>query len=135
MGILDGKHCLENKCYKCCLDTEMILTMGDLIRLLIIGVNIEKSIYYDGEYWRLKNVNNRCVFLTDEGLCEIYDNRPLGCQAYPIVMGFFSECVPDDEVCPYVDLLSKEEIEKGCQILKNFFKELGEKPPRGEGVE
>ncbi|MHA1608664.1 MAG: YkgJ family cysteine cluster protein [Candidatus Njordarchaeales archaeon] len=129
MGLLDGKICLEKKCYKCCLRTEMILTIGDIYRLLRKGFKIFEFAYYDGEYWRLRNIGERCVFLNNDGLCKIYPDRPLGCRAYPIVMGEKYKCVPDDEICPHISLLSREELQEGCKILQNFFKELGEKQP------
>ena len=103
----------------------MILTPSDIERIRKLGYRINEFAFFDGKYWRLKNVDGRCFFLNSNGLCSIYENRPLGCRAYPIIF-VDNKCVPDFEICPYAVYISDDEIYKGCVILKEIFEELGE---------
>ena len=130
MGLLDGKICLKMRCYKCCLDTQMILTPSDIERISQkTGLKREDFAWFDGKYWRLKNVYGHCIFLDPiTGRCKIYEIRPLGCQAYPVIEKN-GICVPDYTYCPYAHLLSRKELIEGCKILRKIFKELKEKPP------
>ena len=101
----------------------MVLTDSDIRRIVELGYRLEEFAYFDGEFWRLKNVNGKCVFLDKNGLCRIYKDRPLGCRAYPVIE-IGGKCAPDHEVCPYTRYITKREIEVGCKILNNIFKEL-----------
>ena len=112
------------------MDTEMILAYSDIERIILQGHELEDFMYYDGFYWRLKNIEGKCVFLRNDGRCEVYRYRPLGCRAYPIVLDEKHDCVLDDEICPYAYAISKDEFLEGCRILSKFFRNLGEKPPR-----
>ncbi len=125
MGLLNGTICLKYKCSKCCENTEMILTESDIRRIVKLGYKLKEFAYFDGEYWRLKNVNGKCYFLGEDGRCRIYEHRPLGCIAYPIVK-INGKCAPDFEVCPYAKYATETEIKMGCKILKRIFKELRE---------
>jgi len=109
----------------------MILTYNDILKLLKRGYRLYHFAYFDGNYWRLRNFEEKCVFLNQEGRCLVYDIRPLGCQAYPVIVvekGNYL-CCELDNVCPYAYLVSKEEFEKGCDLLKLLFMQLGEKIP------
>ncbi len=41
------------------------------------------------ELYMLKSVNDRCIFLTDQNLCSIYESRPKQCRNAPY--NFFSK--------------------------------------------
>ena len=91
--------CLRHSCHSCCLNTEMMLTEADIKRIESLGYEgfyVEK----DG-FLVLRNVNGRCIFLGDDGLCRIYENRPEGCRYYPFVFDISSETVIRDSDCPY----------------------------------
>ena len=101
----------------------MPLTNDDIKRLKSLGFELEEFVVQvNGEY-RLKNVNDKCVFLDDNGLCRIYEYRPFGCRAYPIIV-VGNRCVPDSEVCPYVDLVDEDDIEIGCKLAKYVLSKL-----------
>ncbi|MEX2690290.1 MAG: YkgJ family cysteine cluster protein [Candidatus Njordarchaeia archaeon] len=127
MGILDGEICLKNNCHKCCINTEMILTPTDIERIKRHGYKLESFAYFDGKYWRLKNRNGKCVFLQNDGRCSIYSYRPSGCRSYPVIFDESTgKCILDGSVCPYIQHISEKEIKKGCTILIEILKELGE---------
>ncbi len=107
----------------------MILSYSDLIRILSAGYALHFFAYFDGKYWRLRNIQGKCVFLDKNGLCKIYKIRPKGCKAYPvIIVETDSEkiCYIDKEVCPLHEKMTDEEIKRGCEILKRLLRELGE---------
>lgn len=123
MGLLDGKICLKYKCYNCCIETEMPLTLEDIIRIRGLGYDVRDFAVFRDGLWRLKNINGKCVFLNDEGLCIIYPNRPLGCRLYPVIQ-VDDHCVPDFECCPYARYLSVEELISVCPLVKKLNKKL-----------
>ena len=103
----------------------MILTKSDINRISSLGYKLEEYAIFDGKFWLLKNVNGKCFFLDENGKCKIYDHRPLGCRAYPVIK-IDGKCTPDIEVCPHADLMTEDEIKAGCKILEKIFKELEE---------
>lgn len=129
MGLLNGKKCLEYGCFKCCLETEMILSYSDIHRIIKLGYKLDEFAYFDGHYWRLRNNNRRCYFLSNDGRCRIYKHRPKGCMAYPVII-IESEkeirCGVDD-YCPFSNKINLKELRDGCKILIELFRELGEK--------
>ena len=77
----------------------MMLTESDIKRIESLGYEdfyLEK----DG-FLVLRNVDGKCIFLGDDGLCKIYDDRPEGCRYYPLVFDISSETVIRDSDCPY----------------------------------
>jgi len=137
MSVLDGEMCLKVRCSKCCWDTQMILTPSDIQRIEKLGYKREYFAFFDGKYWRLKNVNGHCIFLDEKtGLCKIYENRPLGCRAYPIIVDDETNmCVIDIEYCPLAEKITVKEYLLGCRILQKIFRELGEKEPKPIGIQ
>ncbi|MHA1668761.1 MAG: YkgJ family cysteine cluster protein [Candidatus Heimdallarchaeaceae archaeon] len=75
---------------KCCKSTPPVLTSEDLQK---IGSVIKNNSWYltikkEGKKFFIvskKDKKDACFFLSDEGLCEIYDNRPLDCKLFPIL--------------------------------------------------
>ena len=59
------------------------------------------KIYYKNTRFRLKTIDEKCVFLTDEGCNLPEDIRPLYCRIYP----FF----PSDKGDQYINVLSSHE--------------------------
>lgn len=86
-------RCGFGDCYHCCLETEMLLTQEDLDRIKKLGYNVEEFTLHtkmtDG-FYQLKNVESIpgmiCFFLSDNGKCTIYENRPHGCRLYPLIL-------------------------------------------------
>ncbi len=129
MSILSGVLCLKNNCYKCCLETEMIISLRDITRILEAGYKLSEFLYFDGKNWRLRNVNGRCFFLNTDGTCKIYSIRPLGCRAYPVILVESNKEVKCgvDDYCPFSQEITDRELVDGCKKLVKLFRELGEK--------
>lgn len=94
-------NCVFKDCYQCCLETEMLLTNEDLERIESHGFKRENFCLPQSEvenFWQLKNIENRCFFLSKNGKCKIYDYRPVGCRVYPLIVDVkLSEFVIDNE--------------------------------------
>lgn len=101
--------CKSYSCSKCCHETEMTLSEED-IRLILEKGHLEFTRLVDG-YQCLENVNGACVFL-ENGLCSIYEYRPLGCRFYPVIFDEERNCAIMDEFCPYLEMFR---IEPGQQ--------------------
>ncbi len=95
-----GTPCLRYACVKCCLNTEMLLTCTDILRISRLG--FQKSFFVtekDGELL-LKNAEGRCIFHNGSS-CKIYRYRPEGCELYPVVLDMDRNEVTLDLECPY----------------------------------
>ncbi len=96
----------------------MLLTEDDKKRIGEAG----HTGYYDEESSQLVNVNGRCYFLTEEGLCTIYDIRPIGCRLYPLIMALPSRRAIIDDECPHHKEFS---IEQGdISVLEGLIETL-----------
>ncbi|MCS7102349.1 MAG: YkgJ family cysteine cluster protein [Candidatus Korarchaeum sp.] len=111
-------------CYACCLETEMILTEGDLKRIESLGYRREDFSEFRSGFIRLKNVEGKCYFLS-EGRCMIYESRPLGCEAYPVVFNVTTRSCELDYSCPAIDTVGRKEFQNKCRIVTRIIKELG----------
>ena len=92
--------CLEHRCIKCCLETEMPLSNSDISRIKNLGFSEDHFILEDRGELRLRNHRGRCVFHDGQG-CTIYNNRPEGCQTYPLVYDPYNERVVLHDYCPH----------------------------------
>jgi Fe-S-cluster containining protein len=85
------KICAEKCGSKCCKSTQPVLSSEDFMR---IKLNTDKIDWFEereenNEIVRLvrkKRDSNDCIFLTNEGKCEIYKYRPLDCILFPIFL-------------------------------------------------
>jgi|Deesub1362B_J571_1020462.scaffolds.fasta_scaffold73576_1 hypothetical protein len=118
--------CVALKCGKCCYDTEMPLTKGDVERITTSGFKLEDfSVVIDGVR-RLRNVGGRCFFLQNDR-CKIYEHRPEGCRIYPLVLNEDGDVVVDD-ICPLKskieEKITEELAEKARKALERIIKEV-----------
>ena len=112
-------------CVKCCLRTEMIITPSDIRRLEMLGFKKNKFATYDGKFWRLKNVSNKCVFLDEkQKICKVYEHRPLGCRAYPVIY-LIGEGFTIDRECPAYKTLTADDLVKGMKLIIRILSEYG----------
>jgi len=97
--------CFFHHCAKCCENTEMALSVEDIIRIENFNnLGLKRADFcsiIDGMYI-LKNIHNHCIFLAENtNMCTIYDIRPTGCRFYPMVFNEMeSRCIRDVD-CPY----------------------------------
>ncbi len=102
----------------------MILLGSDLKRLSRY-YKVEDFAIFDGRFWRLKNLNGRCVFLDLNGKrCRIYEMRPLGCRLYPVVWDPERGVIVDKE-CPMRHTVTADEVFLKAKILLRAMREEG----------
>ena len=89
------------KCGKCCRSTDLekrivIIYPSDLIHISnTLHISKKEFIHkycekddiqcegYVIKIYMLKNINNQCIFLSDNNLCEIFEHRPIQCRKAP----------------------------------------------------
>ena len=92
--------CLQYRCVKCCLNTEMLLSSSDIRQIRSLGFSENFFIVKKNGNQRLKNLSGRCVFHNGQR-CTIYNYRPEGCRLYPVI---FHESMGEavlDSYCPH----------------------------------
>ena len=94
--------CLRYGCIKCCLDTEMPLSVLDIARIKGLGFSENSFIVERNGNWQLKNLSGRCVFHNGQR-CTIYDHRPEGCQLYPVIFNEYKGEAVLDSYCPHYE--------------------------------
>jgi hypothetical protein len=105
----------------------MILTEDDIKRIERLGYERDMFLTNIDGYPRLRNIDNRCLFLDiRSGKCMIYNNRPLGCRIYPVIYhpkkGFMI-----DDICPARNTISIKEFLGRVNALKYFLNKIGYK--------
>lgn len=91
--------CLTTKCYRCCMNTNMLLSHHDVKTIEGLGYPKDFFLIQKNGWLQLKNNQGRCVFHTTEQCC-IYDHRPEGCKLYPIVYQNDTSQIMLDNDCP-----------------------------------
>lgn len=92
--------CLQYRCIKCCLNTEMSLSSSDTVRIKGLGFSENFFIVKRGGYQQLKNSAGRCVFHNGQR-CIIYNDRPEGCRLYPAIFDEDTGEAVFDCYCPH----------------------------------
>lgn len=113
-----------SRCGVCCLETEMLLSSGDIARLERDGHTTERfaQLGSDG-YFTLRNNQGCCVFYDKEKRrCKVYLSRPSGCRIYPIIHDE-ERGVLIDRICPVKSMITLQEKEKkGRAVVKLLAK-------------
>ncbi|MGC8544132.1 MAG: YkgJ family cysteine cluster protein [Vulcanisaeta sp.] len=110
------------KCGQCCMNTQMELLPEDIERITSLGYRLEDFAVFDGEIWRLRNVDGHCVFLNPQTMeCTIYEDRPIGCRLYPLVYDDVEGPYIDRE-CPAWNTVDKSEINRLGKYLEVFIR-------------
>jgi Fe-S-cluster containining protein len=117
-------------CGKCCIETEMIVSQGDIN---LIKINWQKNTKRQEFYmknkenlFQLKNIEGYCVFFDKVSkICNIYEYRPQGCRFYPLIFDFEGKKCVFDEDCPRTHLFYKEKktLKNTCKNLRKFLSE------------
>ncbi|HJM67281.1 MAG TPA: YkgJ family cysteine cluster protein [Candidatus Thalassarchaeaceae archaeon] len=110
MGAWSTTPCLEKGCSFCCRKTEMPLSPSDVLRVATTTGQHPDQFSKEESGIRIllnNSVTEACVFLDTEsadpqapGLCSIYENRPIGCRTYPLILNEEDEAFLDS-LCPY----------------------------------
>ena len=92
--------CLEYRCVKCCLNTEMLLSSSDIVRIRGLGFSEDSFIVKKNGNRQLKNLSGRCVFHNGQR-CTVYSYRPEGCRLYPAIFYEDTRETGLDSYCPH----------------------------------
>ncbi len=134
------------KCGKCCISSEKeersVLILPSDVVMLSNYLNINKTVFLRKfckesmlqvdemkiKIYMLRFPNHRCIFLTTNNLCEVYNHRPKQCKYAPY--NFFSDVelwkgIPCVDINYLKKCVSKEEDKKNIQELLRGY-DLGE---------
>jgi Fe-S-cluster containining protein len=106
-------------CGICCTETEMLLSREDIKRLEKKGYNKKFFLRYDkAGYAKLKNRSGYCVFYNlEKHQCNIYFDKPSGCNVYPVILDDDSGIIIDD-ICEAKETIDPEEkTAKGKEVI------------------
>lgn len=67
-----------------------------------------------GNYFAIRMIKGRCIFLNRENRCQIYECRPALCDLYPVI-----DVDAVDERCPIANKLSSEMLD----VLKRRYED------------
>jgi Fe-S-cluster containining protein len=97
--------CIANKCTKCCRETQMPLSLGDIDRLSALGHRLaEFSVANADGSIRLRNrADGACFFLEPSGRCGVNSVKPEGCRLYPFIWDEDARKTIRDDYCPYTE--------------------------------
>ena len=111
------------KCGICCVGTQMELLPEDIERIEALGYRLDEFAVFDGEIYRLKNIDGHCIFYDPAtSTCKIYDKRPIGCRLYPLV--YDGRQVYVDRTCPTWDTVPRREIERLAPYVAKFIDDV-----------
>ncbi len=107
------------------MDTEMEISNQEVNNLVNLGYKKNEFIIIKNGYMQLKNVNGYCYFYdTEKRLCKIYNNRPLGCRFYPIILNEKNKCIIDSHCFCYEKNKSIKIPPSICSELRRYVKSL-----------
>ncbi|MBD3227713.1 MAG: hypothetical protein GF329_05955 [Candidatus Lokiarchaeota archaeon] len=124
ISILNRINIECNKCGFCCKDTEMEISRNELIKIEKLGFSGEKFTEIKNGFLKLKNINGFCYFYEKKTKkCIIYENRPLGCRFYPVIL-FDNECIIDKDCSCYEKNKNLKIPKRICDELKKYIEIL-----------
>ena len=104
----------------------MELSSDDIRRLEGAGYHRNQFSVLNNHEIRLMNVDGRCYFYSlNEGKCQVYKKRPLGCRLYPVVYSD-DEGVMVDKLCPMGHTVSKRESRTKGSVLRKLLRKIVE---------
>ena len=84
---MDAKEICKS-CRKCCIGTEIRLIPDDTERWkkeerldILLCIN---PLLGESRQLIKKDKNNECIFLSEDGSCEIHDTKPYICRKFPV---------------------------------------------------
>jgi Fe-S-cluster containining protein len=97
--MLNPKTFVCERCGECCKKLYILLASNDIERIKKLGHALDSFSESEqlGEYKGkrvLKKVDSKCIFLSDDNLCKIYDSRPEICRKYPFFGKPVESCKP-----------------------------------------
>lgn len=115
----------EKLCGKCCYETKMPLTKGDVDRIKKLGFSESFFVDRRSRIPRLKNIEGHCVFLDpNTNVCTIYPDRPEGCRLYPLIYDEERDDIVVDPLCPRAHLVPQKLIRELSSALLSLIHKL-----------
>lgn len=111
------------QCGRCCVDTEMQLTINDVQRLESLGYARADFVEeHPSGFLHLQNRAGACVFFNAATRrCLIYDSRPAGCRLYPLVYLLSPpQVVVDSTPCPHAHVITPAERKAAQPQLRHL---------------
>ncbi len=123
-----GSCCQEYGCIHCCKDTHMPLSYDDVARISRLGYASHFFVRRLRSWLQLQNRKGKCVFHNGTG-CIIYDNRPDGCQLYPVIFDKELDSAVVDDECLHRDCfkLSDDRVQKLYALVSKIEHERDER--------
>jgi uncharacterized protein len=111
-------HC--SNCGVCCTETEMLLSIKDILRLEKRGFKHRDFAKYDKlGYAQLKNRGGYCIFYDRTNRrCSVYTDRPSGCRVYPVIVDEEKGIVLDTICESRNTITDQEKILKGKRVTR-----------------
>ncbi|MFW9921877.1 MAG: YkgJ family cysteine cluster protein [Candidatus Thorarchaeota archaeon] len=119
-----GGICSNFHCAKCCRETEMLLSMEDITRIVSLGYKQGDFSFINNEgFFCLRNINDSCFFLQDNK-CVIYSFRPQGCKYYPIIFDLDTNKAIIDVDCPLKSTIQKSTVKLFEKEIRKYVNRL-----------
>ena len=127
-------RCLETKCIRCCIETNMVLTYRDIENIQKMGYNRQFFVSEHKGWLQLKNHQGYCVFHNGKQ-CTIYLQKPEGCTLYPVVYDKDNDSAILDDECPQQHrfLLSKVKSKQLHNLISILEQERTERRQSTDG--
>ena len=92
------------------MEQRVILSEGDIDRLVSIGYDLSFFAVKKGDYYYLREYGGKCVFYdVDSRSCRVYEYRPLVCRLYPLVYQE-KNVILDIENCPEAKNIDEDDL-------------------------
>ncbi|OLS32718.1 MAG: hypothetical protein HeimAB125_06100 [Candidatus Heimdallarchaeota archaeon AB_125] len=122
----------SDRCYECCLETEMPLAEKDITRISKLGFQIDEFLEEKDGFMVLRNKEGMCFFLK-ESRCTIYENRPEGCRYYPLIYDLDTDEFIIDDLCAHFNDFDPSIYQPLHELIRYFiYTLLSEKEIRAE---
>jgi len=126
----DGKVSCIKGCSKCCQKAEFIVLLPHEHKYLCDKVPEAKK------YIITKKINGKKIYLIQqpcpflkEDMCDIKENRPFDCRAYPFDYCMFKGkiIILPSKCCPALNTISKQKVENISKIIIETISKLDKK--------
>jgi len=108
---------------KCCNKSSPVM-LPDVERdFLRKKLRMEGKLDYRFHLFGYQTLGEPCVYLTQDNRCEIYDDRPLDCRVYPVLVEYRGQgmLMKRAPLCPFSDELYESDFERARVAERIMF--------------
>jgi Fe-S-cluster containining protein len=109
------------KCGKCCID---VCFTKEEFNKFIKNKKINNQVAECGNFYY---VSGKCPLLNDDNSCSIYNERPLVCRAYPVIIDVKNDNeqrIFITEFCNNYTTITKQDIKRGKILLNPILNKM-----------